>query len=145
VGVIILNPDGLVLIAQRIDKTSEAWQMPQGGIDEGEDAQTALHRELLEEIGTNKINILHEYPEWLYYDLPEAIRPRLWKGRYNGQRQKWFLTRFTGNDTDINLETEEPEFLSWRWEHPHNIVDLAVEFKQDIYRHLFSWLSSVSV
>jgi len=136
----LLNQDNQVFAARRIDTTSEAWQMPQGGIDGGEQPVDALFREMREETGTDKAEILAEHPEWLYYDLPADLKPKLWKGRYNGQRQRWFKLRFTGVDTDINIHTEEPEFLEWRWESPAKIIEMAVPFKKAIYERLFKEL-----
>jgi putative (di)nucleoside polyphosphate hydrolase len=133
VGIMLLNPAGHVFVAKRIDMVTEAWQMPQGGIDEGEDpAETAL-RELKEEIGTDKAEILAESAGWLSYDLPDELIGKIWKGRYAGQRQKWFAMRFTGNDADIDIETEEPEFSEWKWTPRATLPDLIVPFKRQLY------------
>ncbi len=138
VGIYLFNKDGLVFVAKRIDNTSEAWQMPQGGIDEGEEPVEALYRELMEEIGVdaNKVELAFEIDEWLYYDLPEHLTPILWNGRYKGQRQRWFALRFKGNDADINIATEMPEFSEWKWAKPEQLSDMIVEFKRPLYRDI---------
>lgn len=142
VGIMLINPSGLVFVARRIDTISEAWQMPQGGIDQGENPRDALFREMREETGTDKAVVLSELDKWLYYDLPKDIQKKLWGGKYLGQRQRWFALNFTGKDSDINLETEEPEFLEWKWVQPSKVIDLAVPFKRDIYTEVFKSFSS---
>lgn len=136
VGVMLINPAGLVFVARRIDTTSEAWQMPQGGIDAGETPIEAAWREMEEEIGTARAVLLREKPQWVSYDLPEDLAPRLWGGRFRGQRQKWFAMRFTGEDGDINLNTAHPEFCEWKWTDMHTLPDLIVPFKRELYRQL---------
>lgn len=136
VGIMLFNPVGQVFVARRIDMVSEAWQMPQGGIDEGEDPRVAALRELEEEIGTAKAEILAETPDWLNYDLPDELVGKLWGGRFRGQRQKWFAMRFTGRDSDIDIETDEPEFLEWKWVAPQALPDLIVPFKRELYAEL---------
>jgi putative (di)nucleoside polyphosphate hydrolase len=139
-GVMLLNCDGLAFVGQRLDTTMEAWQMPQGGIDEGEDARTAAIRELGEEIGvaTEHVEPIAEAPGEFLYDLPDDLVGKVWKGRYRGQRQKWFLYRFTGEDTDINLATEHPEFSTWRWLDPHVLPQLIVPFKRRLYEDVIA-------
>src|SRR3546814_534157 len=116
VGVMLLNGQGLVFVGQRIDNTAEAWQMPQGGIDEGEDPRDTALRELEEETGIHRdlVAIIAETPGWLTYDLPDDLIGKLWKGRYRGQRQKWYLARFLGEDRDVDLDTPHPEFRAWK-------------------------------
>lgn len=134
VGIMLINDCGEALIARRIDMPEgEAWQMPQGGIDPGEDPRAAAVRELAEEIGTDKAEVLAVSRGWLTYDLPPEIAPRVWGGRYRGQRQKWFLMRFLGADEDINLATRHPEFDAWRWIAPDRLPELIVPFKRQLY------------
>jgi len=132
----ILNREKKVFVARRIDMTSEAWQMPQGGIDEGEMPKEAAMRELEEEIGTNNVEIIAESERWLYYDLPDDLVGKLWGGKYRGQKQKWFLVRFLGEDMEINLQTEHPEFSEWQWVSPKKVSELIVPFKQKLYESL---------
>ncbi len=133
VGVMLFNPDGLVFVGRRIDQTVEGWQMPQGGIDEGETPVEAGFRELKEEIGTNKAELLRELPEWLTYDLPPHLLGVALHGRYRGQRQKWLALRFTGEDKDINIATADPEFAQWKWLAVEALPRLIVPFKRDTY------------
>jgi len=141
VGICLVNDDGLIFAGKRIDNRAEAWQMPQGGIDEGEDAITACFREMAEEIGTNKAELLAEYPDWLDYDIPEPLANKLWEGTYRGQSQKWMLLRYKGTDADINIATDIPEFEQWQWMSPDKLVELAVPFKKDVYRALMTQFS----
>ncbi|MGE0725932.1 MAG: RNA pyrophosphohydrolase [Alphaproteobacteria bacterium] len=133
VGIMVLNQDGQVFVARRIDMQAEAWQMPQGGIDRGESPAEAARRELREEIGTDRGRFVGESAGWYSYDLPDELVGRLWRGRYRGQTQKWFAFRFEGDDREINLETEKPEFRDWRWVEPDDVPRLIVPFKRDIY------------
>ena len=138
VGIMLLNRQGRVFVAQRIDQQVEAWQMPQGGIDDGEEPAAAARRELAEEIGTGKVEILAESPDWIPYDLPEALADKVWKGRYRGQSQKWFAMRFTGNDDDIDLDTDHPEFDAWRWAAMDDLTELIVPFKREVYARVIA-------
>ena len=133
VGVMLLNRDGEVFVAQRIDSADAAWQMPQGGIDPGESPRAAALRELEEETGTAKAEVIGETRDWLRYDLPLDLVPRVWKGRYRGQEQKWFAMRFLGEDQDIDIATEHPEFSAWRWVSVDALCGLIVPFKQALY------------
>ena len=136
VGVMLLNRDGKIFVGRRIDMPAglAAWQMPQGGIDPGETPRAAALRELKEEIGTDKAEILGESRGWLHYDLPAEIAGGMWGGRYRGQRQKWFAVRFTGEDCDIDPgATEHPEFDAWEWVMCERLPDLIVPFKRQLY------------
>ncbi len=136
VGLAIFNARGQVLVAERLDNNT-AWQMPQGGIDDGEDLTTAAYREMLEEIGTNKAEILEILDTPLLYDLPPELLGNLWGGKYRGQIQTWIALRFTGEDSDIDLNAHDPaEFSRWRWVDLPQIVDLIVPFKRDTYAKL---------
>lgn len=140
VGMIILNKDNKVLIGKRIDMAhtdlASAWQMPQGGIDVGENPGHAVLREMSEEIGTNDVYLLAQTKEWLHYDFPKELAATLWGGRFVGQSQLWYLFRFTGKDSDINIQTRHPEFCAWRWEDPKELPNLIVPFKKDLYQKL---------
>jgi putative (di)nucleoside polyphosphate hydrolase len=139
VGVMLINGDGLIFAAQRIDSPVPAWQMPQGGIDVGEDARTAALRELEEETGVPPalVQVVGETADWLTYDLPHDIVPRIWKGRYKGQKQKWFLMRFLGRDEQIDIiDREHPEFSAWRWIDAAAMIEAIVPFKREIYRQV---------
>ena len=138
VGVMLFNRAGRVFVGRRLDMPSAAWQMPQGGIDEGETPRAAALRELAEEIGTAKAEFLAESRDWYAYDLPPELRPRLWGGRYRGQRQKWFALRFTGVDADVDLATKHPEFIAWQWAAPESLPGLIVPFKRRLYRDLLA-------
>jgi putative (di)nucleoside polyphosphate hydrolase len=133
IGLVLLNSVGQAFVAQRIDTPGDSWQFPQGGIDEGEDpSQTAL-REMEEEIGTNKAEIIAESKDWIAYDLPPELADRVWKGRFRGQKQKWFCARFTGSESDINLDTAHPEFCRWRWMDLAEVPGLIIPFKRALY------------
>jgi putative (di)nucleoside polyphosphate hydrolase len=133
VGVMLLDRRSLVFVGRRIDTAGENWQMPQGGIDRGESPRQAARRELKEEAGTDKAEILAESAGWLTYDVPREIAGRLWRGRYRGQMQKWFAMRFTGEDRDIDLKTHHPEFDAWKWIAPAELPRLIVPFKRQLY------------
>ena len=139
-GVMLLNREGKVFVAQRLDSTLEAWQMPQGGLDEGEDAETGALRELEEETGIprDKVEIVARCPVELTYDLPEDLVGKLWKGKWRGQRQTWFLCRFTGTDADVNLETEHAEFRAWKWADPAELPAMIVPFKKQLYEDVLA-------
>ena len=135
VGIMVVNKDGHIFVAKRIDHYSDAWQMPQGGIEPDEDLQTAALRELHEETGIsdNKVDLVAEIEEWITYDLPTNLIPQLWNGKYRGQKQKWFLMKFLGDDADIDIETQHPEFSSWKWIAPEELPQTIVSFKRDVY------------
>jgi putative (di)nucleoside polyphosphate hydrolase len=136
VGIMLLNREGLVFVGKRIDQTVEGWQMPQGGIDAGENPRGAVMRELKEEIGTDKAEIIGEMDNWLTYDLPAHLIGVAFHGRYRGQCQKWFALRFLGQDSDIDLTAHEPEFAEWKWLTLEALPRLIVPFKRDTYRQV---------
>ncbi|MFM7027704.1 MAG: RNA pyrophosphohydrolase [Chakrabartia sp.] len=139
-GIMLKNPQGLIFVGQRLDNSSEAWQMPQGGVDEGEDAEAAALRELGEEAGVaaDLVRIIARSAQEHLYDLPPDLMGQMWGGRYRGQRQHWFLMDFLGTDQDINIETEHQEFRAWRWAAPGELVDLIVPFKRELYANVLS-------
>ncbi len=138
VGIMLIAGGGRVFVAQRIDSPAAAWQMPQGGIDAGESPRQAALRELREEVGTDKAEILAESRNWWRYDLPAERVPRLWDSRYRGQEQRWFALRFLGEDADIDIETEMPEFSAWRWAEMAELPDIIVPFKHQIYQEVIA-------
>jgi putative (di)nucleoside polyphosphate hydrolase len=137
-GIMLLNKEGKVWVGARIDNPDDAWQMPQGGIDEDEEPWPAALRELQEETGIapDLVEKIAQCPEALRYDLPDEWRSRLWGGKWKGQMQHWFLARFLGADSDVNLHTHHPEFRAWKWVEPKELPDLIVPFKRDLYRRL---------
>lgn len=139
-GVMLTNAQGQVFVGQRLDNILEAWQMPQGGIDPGEDPLEAAYRELWEETGVNRalVELVAAAPDELLYDLPEDLIAKVWKGKWRGQRQRWFLFRFLGTDSDVNIATAEPEFRAWRWAEPADLPELIVPFKRDLYQQLLA-------
>jgi putative (di)nucleoside polyphosphate hydrolase len=139
-GVMLLNREGKVFVAQRLDSTLEAWQMPQGGLDEGEEAEAGALRELEEETGipSGKVEVIARAPGELLYDLPEDLVGKLWKGKWRGQRQTWFLCRFLGTDEDVNLETAHPEFRAWKWADPAELPAMIVPFKKKLYEDVLA-------
>lgn len=145
VGVVLLNANGLVFAGQRIDNASSAWQMPQGGIDPGEEPVEAALRELTEETGipASLVTVVAESNEWLPYELPVDLIPKLWKGRFRGQKQRWFVMRFNGTDNDVNIKTEHQEFSEWRWLAASTILDEIVPFKRDVYSAVFAEFSDI--
>ena len=135
VGVMLMNGEGDIFVGRRIDTEAVAWQMPQGGVDKGEEPQDAAVRELWEETGVTSdlVELVAETEDWLTYDLPHEIVPKIWKGRYKGQKQKWFLFRFTGRDEQIKIDTDHPEFSEWRWMPAGQLVENIVPFKRAVY------------
>ncbi|WP_295043656.1 RNA pyrophosphohydrolase [uncultured Paracoccus sp.] len=138
-GVVLINTDGLIFAGRRIDMPG-AWQMPQGGIDKGEDPQQAALRELTEETGIfpDTVEVIGETPGWVYYDLPADLLGKVWKGKYGGQRQKWVLMRFLGQDADIRIDTDHPEFEEWQWMPAAALLDNIVPFKRDVYQEVLA-------
>jgi putative (di)nucleoside polyphosphate hydrolase len=144
VGALVFNSHGQVLVARRIG-TADAWQLPQGGLHPGENPRIAVKRELLEEIGTDRVEIIAEYPGWLRYELPKVLRGKVWKGKYCGQEQRWFAFRFTGDDAEIDLAAHShPEFDAWQWVRIEQLPSLAVAFKRRLYEQLVEQFGAVA-
>jgi len=145
VGIIVLNKDNKVFVAKRIDNPKNFWQMPQGGVDEGENFLSAAYRELEEETSIKSVKLIHEIDEITTYLLPKHLLGIIWKGKYKGQKQKWFLMRFLGNDNEININTNKPEFLEWKWIDLDMIADLVVDFKLEVYKTLQKKIKKILV
>ena len=136
VGIIFLNKHDKIFVAKRIDNPKNFWQMPQGGVDEGEDFLSAAYRELEEETSIKKVELIKEIDETTTYELPSHLLGIIWKGKFKGQKQKWFLMRYLGNDNEININTNKPEFLEWKWIDLDMITDVVVDFKLEVYKIL---------
>ena len=136
VGIIVLNNKNEVFVGKRKDNPGNKWQMPQGGVNEGEDYITAMKRELIEETNISSIKIIKEIEKIYQYELPENLIGNIWKGKYRGQKQKWFITRFLGEESEINLNSKHAEFIDWKWIEPKLLPDVIVNFKRDLYLHL---------
>ena len=136
VGIVLINKNNQVFVAKRIDNPKNFWQMPQGGVDEGEDFLTAAYRELEEETSVKNVELIKELDGLLTYHLPERLLGIIWKGKYQGQKQKWFLMKYLGKDNDINIKTKKPEFLDWKWVDLEEITKLVVDFKLHVYQEV---------
>tara|TARA_X000001036_G_scaffold404156_1_gene411254 strand:+ start:3341 stop:3811 length:471 start_codon:yes stop_codon:yes gene_type:complete len=136
VGVIVLNDENKIFVGKRKDNPVDKWQMPQGGVDKNESFLTAMKRELGEETSIKNIKILKELDGWFEYELPQNLLGIIWKGKYRGQKQKWFITKFTGQESEINLETEHPEFIEWKWIRIEELPEVIVDFKKNVYKKL---------
>jgi len=136
VGVVLLNSNNHVFVGKRIDNPKKFWQMPQGGIEKNENTLNAAKRELEEETGVTSIKLIKELDEWLIYNLPKNLLGKIWKGRYRGQKQKWFVMRFLGNEKEINIKTKHPEFLEWKWIELDKLTEVAVNFKLNVYKKI---------
>ena len=136
VGIVVLNKENKVFVAKRIDNPKNFWQMPQGGVDEGEDFLKAAYRELEEETSIKNVELVKELDGTITYELPDRLLGIIWKGKYKGQKQKWFLMRFTGDEDEINIKTKKPEFLDWKWIEIDSLTDAVVDFKLHIYKEL---------
>ena len=136
IGIVVLNKNNKIFVAKRIDNPKNFWQMPQGGVDQGEDFLTAAYRELEEETSIRSIELIKELNGTITYELPDRLLGIIWKGKYRGQKQKWFLMRFTGEEKEINIKTKNPEFLEWKWIDLDQITEVVVDFKLDVYKKL---------
>ena len=143
VGIIVLNKQNKIFVGKRKDSPGDKWQMPQGGVDEGEDYISAMKRELLEETSIQNIEIIKEIDKIYQYELPENLVGIIWKGKYRGQKQKWFITRFLGEEKEINLNTKHPEFIDWKWIEPKLLPEVIVNFKKDLYVNLLKEINLV--
>ena len=136
VGIVVLNEENKVFVAKRIDNPKDFWQMPQGGVDSGEDFLKAAYRELEEETSIKSVKLIRELDGMITYELPERLLGIIWKGKYRGQKQKWFLMRFTGEDKEININTHHPEFLDWKWIELNQLTEVVVDFKLHVYKEI---------
>ena len=143
VGIVVLNKDNKVFVAKRIDNPKDFWQMPQGGVDKGEDFLSAAYRELEEETNIKNVKLIKELDGMTTYELPKNLLGIIWKGKYRGQKQKWFLMKFLGNDDEINLKTNKPEFLDWKWVDLEMITKFVVDFKLHVYREIESKVKKI--
>ena len=145
VGIVLLNKKNKVFVAKRIDNPKNFWQMPQGGVGHNEDFHKAALRELEEETSVKSVELIKVIDEWLTYDLPENLLGKIWKGKYRGQKQKWFVMKFIGKNEEININTKNPEFLDWKWLEPLDLTKVAVNFKLNIYKKLKEELVSLNI
>ena len=136
VGIVVLNKQNKVFVAKRIDNPKNFWQMPQGGVDEGENFLNAAYRELEEETSIKKVKLIQELEGTITYELPDRLLGIIWKGKYRGQKQKWFLMRFNGDDNEINIKTKNPEFLDWKWIKIDQLTEVVVDFKLHVYKEV---------
>ena len=145
VGIILLNDKNNIFVGKRIDNPSNSWQMPQGGVDNNENFYAAAKRELKEETSIKSVKLIKKLDSWLEYELPKNLLGKLWHGKYRGQKQKWFIMKFLGNENEINVKTKNPEFLEWKWIEPSILTDLVVDFKFDIYNKIKQELKSLNL
>ena len=144
VGVIILNNQNKVFVGKRKDNPGDKWQMPQGGVDSGEDYLSAMKRELFEETSIKNIKVLREIDGFFEYELPKNLIGIIWKGRFRGQKQKWYIAKFLGEEKEINLNTKNPEFIDWKWILPDMLPEMIVDFKKDLYRKLLKHIKEIT-
>ena len=145
VGVVLLNKKNSIFVGKRIDNAKNFWQMPQGGVDNNENLFEAAKRELEEETSIKSTELIKELDFWLEYDLPKNLLGKIWQGKYRGQKQKWFIMKFTGNEDEINIKTQNPEFLEWKWINPLKLTDNVVHFKHDVYSKIKRELKSLNL
>ena len=143
VGIILLNKENKVFVGRRLDNPLKFWQMPQGGINNGESFFQAARRELEEETAITKVKLIKELDDWLIYNLPDDLLGKIWQGKYRGQKQKWFVMKFEGEDQEINVNTKSPEFLEWKWVNPDELPKIVVNFKTDLYKTLLVKLNNI--
>tara|TARA_B100000965_G_scaffold15562_1_gene11729 strand:+ start:1155 stop:1625 length:471 start_codon:yes stop_codon:yes gene_type:complete len=143
VGIILLNKENKVFVGRRLDNPLKFWQMPQGGINNGESFFQAAKRELEEETAITKVKLIKELDDWLIYNLPDDLLGKIWQGKYRGQKQKWFVMKFEGEDQEINVNTKSPEFLEWKWVNPDELPKIVVNFKTDLYKTLLVKLNNI--
>ena len=143
VGIVVLNKENKVFVAKRIDNPKNFWQMPQGGVDDGEDFLSAAFRELEEETSIKDVELIKEVDEMLTYELPKHLLGIIWKGKYKGQKQKWFVMRYLGTDDKININTYKPEFLEWKWIDSEMITEVVVDFKLEVYKKLKTQINKI--
>ena len=143
VGIVILNKENKIFVAKRIDNPKNFWQMPQGGVDKDEDFLSAAYRELEEETSIKDVELIREIDEILTYELPKHLLGIIWKGKYKGQKQKWFIMRYLGTDDEININTKKPEFLEWKWIDLDMITEVVVDFKLEVYKKLKSQIKEI--
>ena len=145
VGIVLLNHENKVFVGKRIDNPANSWQMPQGGINRNENFLVAAKRELEEETGIKTVKLIKELDKWQTYDLPKNLLGKIWKGKYRGQKQKWFIMKFVGENKEINIKTKNPEFLDWKWIELSELTNVAVHFKVDIYQKIKEELTSLKL
>ena len=143
VGIVVLNKKNKVLVARRIDNPKNYWQMPQGGVDKGEDFIKAAYRELEEETNIKSVKLIQELDDTITYELPDHLLGIIWKGKYRGQKQKWFIVKFEGKESEINIKTKKPEFFRWQWINVDNLTKVAVHFKLNLYQKLQSEIKKI--
>ncbi|MBO6491824.1 MAG: RNA pyrophosphohydrolase [Pelagibacteraceae bacterium] len=141
VGVVLLNSDNKVFVGKRIDNPVNFWQMPQGGVNDNENLLYAANRELKEETGVESVKFIKEIDNWLTYELPKNLLGKIWKGKYRGQKQKWFIMRFVGNEEEINIKTKNAEFLEWKWIDANQLLNVVIDFKLDVYKSIVKELN----
>ena len=141
VGVVLLNSDNKVFVGKRIDNPVNFWQMPQGGVDDNENLLYAANRELKEETGVESVKFIKEIDNWLTYELPKNLLGKIWKGKYRGQKQKWFIMRFVGDEEEINIKTKNAEFLEWKWIDANQLLNVVIDFKLDVYKSIVKELN----
>ena len=145
VGIILLNNENKIFVGKRIDNPKKFWQMPQGGVDNNENFLEAAKRELEEETSIKSVKLIKELDSWLEYELPKNLLGKIWQGKFRGQKQKWFVMKFIGNENEINVKTKNPEFLAWKWIEPSKLTDVVVDFKFNIYSKIKQELKSLNL